>query len=466
MSQTLINGWLVSGAAYLLCFWILRHMGGGKWFALLAATPFFTSPLFIAIQGAGSYLFLFDFAVPFLVWRAFRGLPAIPRGMQAASFLLLFGAGIYPFMVSIGFAMGDRHQVLFMGISLYRLAGTIGLMICATQTPFSRPEQLRRGLPLLLFAVVCGVILGAVILQAFGFDTNSFYNWSETATMVDEKDAGYSVLGLFRASMGIVGMMGIAAALSLRRGVKLTEAIIIVGAVCGIGVILSTTSKTSMFVALGTGAVAAALSLRQISVGKIVTSMVLFASVIFSLYAFFDYLPANVQKTIIGVLQGDETKWGTWYDRQARVDGTLEVLSKHPEIIAGLGLDPRFSGARWAYYHNEYIGIAMHGGIISLSAYMAGLIVLGVMLIKRALVSGDVLPTFAFLVFVGGLVQGYTVGHLVPGIYYGSTVAMFGLAYGFALHPWAVADASMTTTLDPETIIFNQEHSEVTRWSY
>jgi hypothetical protein len=463
MSQTLINGWLVSGVAYLLCIWVLRRLGAGKWFAIIAATPFFTSPLFIAIRGAGSYIFLFDFAVPFLVWRAFRVLPTIPRGVQVASFLLLFGAGIYPLMVSVGFAVGDRHQVLFMGISLYRLAGTIALMICATQTPFSRPELLRRGYPLLLYAVIGGVILGAVVLQASGFDTNSFYNWSETSAMIDEKEAGYSVLGLFRGSMGIVGMMGIAAALSLRRGVRLTETLIIVGAVCGIGVILSTTSKTSLFVALGTGVVAAALSLRQISAGKIMTSIVLLVAVIFSLYAFFDYLPANVQKTIIGVLQGDETKWGTWYDRQARIESTLEVLDRHPEIIAGLGIDPRFSGARWAYYHNEYIGIVMHGGIISFSAYIVGLAILGTMLAKRAILTGDVLPTFAFLVFVGGLVQGYTVGHLVPGIYYGSTVAMFGLAYGLGLHPWAIANSS-TTNPECETIISDHESDEVIRW--
>lgn len=443
MSSVWIGAWIVCVPALVLAYLVFRRCGLARLDSALFATPFFTPPLFIGIAGSGSAIYLFDICVPILLATLINRWSTVELPTRRLTWLLLIGTGIVTFGVTLAWANDERARILYAGASSFRTIGIVAIFALAASTRVdpARWREYAEGAPIAAFSWVCVVICVAMLLQyAQIIHSDVFYKWDESATSSREmRDRGVAAAGLFRGSIGIIGVMGVAAFVSTRGSRGFQELLSIAGAVGGVGMILMTGSKTSFAIALLVVAFTLVRAMKGGGARKLV--YITLAGIVASMatVAYLEKLPERMTRAVFGVAYLEEDSFITLTHRTNRWSESLSLAAERPDIVFGVGLE-RIMGLNQGYYHNEYIGLLMNGGVFSLVPYLLFIALLFKEILSRMSLMRPML-VFAALALVAGLLQGGSVAHLVPGIYFVSTSALFALAYGLGLNRTSEFDA-------------------------
>jgi hypothetical protein len=450
ISSVWVGAWLVCTPALLLAYWVMRRSGVPRLDSALFATPFFTSPLFIGISGGGSAIYLFDLCVPIMLLTVANRWSTFEPSTRRLAGLLLFSTGIVTFGVTLAWANDERARMLYAGASAFRTIGIVSLFALAASTRVdpSRWRAFAEGAPIAAFSWVCIVICGAMLLQ-YGQIVHSdvFYKWDESATSSREmRDRGVSAAGLFRGSIGIIGVMGVAAFVSTRGSRGFQELVSIAGAIGGVGMILMTGSKTSFAIAILIVGFTLIRAMKGGGIRKLV--YIALAGFVASLAtaAYLEKLPERMTRAVFGVVSLDSESLAPLDHRTNRWSEALSLAAERPDIVFGVGLE-RIMGLNLGYYHNEYIGLLMNGGVFAVVPYFLFIILLSRELLSRMSLIRPML-IFAGLSLVAGLLQGMSIAHIVPGIYFVSTASLFALAYGLGLNRAAEYDAVVAEQFD------------------
>jgi hypothetical protein len=428
VSGVWISAWLISLLSAGLACWCARKEGAAWTEAVLFAVAFFPAPLFVAIGGGNSFVYLSDLTVPVMVWLTWRRWRFVPAPARRIALWIVLGAGIIPFLVCAGFA--ERKDLLFAAINLYRLVGAMCLMSVMSSAVLM--QQPKGEHILLAFSLINVVLIMAMLLQGYGImDSNLFYGVSDTA----HEQVRFIAAGLFRGSLGMVGALGIISYLA-RRGTdapfNLSRTIVsVAGAIAGGSIIILSGSKSSL-VAIVLLIGICAFFHRWIRHFWPKTLAFVFLTTTLCV-AYFPKLGDSYLSYTLGTLSLQEDSLQTFTGRQQTWREGFDLISSSPSILIGLPTS-KVEELNTAYYHNEFIGLLMVGGIFSVGAYLIGTWLLGRGLFRNRS-EAQAPRVFAALVWLTGILHAATVNHLTPGILYSCTVSLFAAAYGFGLNP-------------------------------
>jgi hypothetical protein len=422
-----ITAWMISllsAAGALACGW----RAGLRWPELvLLASIFFPAPLCVAIGGSNSFIYAFDLTVPLALWLATARWASVPWTAKKVAACLLAAVGLVPFLVVL--ILAGREQVLYAGISLYRLVGAMAVM-CVMAVAAARVRDGTVGL-LGAIAWMNVVLVVATLLQSQGWiNSNVFYLAGNEGSGEENEATRYITAGLFRGSLGMIGTLGWVAFLAEAeaRGWRRLRAI--VGGAAGGLLIVLCGSKTSLLAAMVTTLTACLLYPRLLRLLWRRLALVLVGlAVVAGVYLY--EMDTNYFNYTLGVLGLADQSLDTFNYRQERWQEAMDLLRQDPQILLGLAT-PFGSDRGMAYFHNEYIALLMGGGIWSAGGYLLGLFLLGKALLRRR---REVHPArlLGGLVFLASVIEGASVNHVVPGIFFGCTVLLTACAYGVGL---------------------------------
>jgi O-antigen ligase len=240
-------------------------------------------------------------------------------------------------------------------------------------------------------------------------------------------------LGLFRGSLGIIGLLAVCAYLAGEKDRGWKHLLSLTGALCGCTVILLSGSKTSLI------AVALVLSLRTLMArsSNAWRMAAILIAVILSLSGNVG-VSRYLSPTLVNFFESQGQKRETLDSRMDVWRACERAVRANPIIALGAPLRrvmpvlPAAYASQGPYlagvYHSEYLSIFMLGGIWNLTIYGLGLWLLG----KEFMAGGFARPQkrFATLVFLGGLLESTTCAHLGPGLFYVCTAPLFATVYG------------------------------------
>jgi hypothetical protein len=437
MMELWITAWIISAVSAAGALWCGRR-SGLSWLETLAfGSIFFPAPLFVALGGGNSFIYAFDLVVPLTLYLTARRWSAVPLVAKKAVFWLVLGVGLVPFIVAV--TLSNRECILYAGISLYRLTGAMAFLCLLSAIA----GELQEGGARLLGAVfwLNMVLVVATLLQSHGWiNSNIFYN-AEPENLSDDRDSlKFITAGLFRGSLGVIGSVGWVAFLSQFEARGWRSVTAGVGGAAGGLLIILCGSKTSLLAAMFStvaGCVLHKRVLKHVWLKLVVTAVAL--ATVAGIYLrqmnedYFGYT--------LGVLKLSDQSFDTFNYRQERWQEALDLIRRDPMVL--IGVSTPFGEERGpAYFHNEYIGVLMSGGLWSAGAYLIGLATLGRGLLRRR---HDVTEARVFggLTLLTAAIQGASVNHIAPGIFFGCTVMMTACAYGVGLgrpSPTAVED--------------------------
>lgn len=434
--NTWLWGWIFSLIMLLIVYFFSRKGGFQVLPSLLLGVIWFPSPLFYAIGGVNSVVYFFDFIVPIALTLGIKNWRYSPVAMKKVSLLLFFSLGFMPIFTAIGYA-SSYVTFLLAFINLYRLTGALSLMVY-----FSSLKERRivnENYIFLGFGLAMITVVVAMVCQGFGHANSNILEsiLSQTTNYEIQQeniDQQFIVLGMFRGSLGILGMVGISIMLSnTSKKFSLTILRFIVG-ICGLLIIILSGSKTSLFCAL-------LLILLNVTTHKIFSknSLIIIAS-IFVLYSSYQYIYDNeftqqyVPPVLYNLITNNEGGLVTISSRLERYEESLDLVTSRPEIFIGFVSPTTYRNisisneVNVAYFHNEYLSVFMLGGIFSFTSYIAALFFLVHSFCKPKV--GNKFSSFSTTVLTGSLIQGLTVAHLQPGILFPITTAILCSIYG------------------------------------
>jgi len=436
MNSVWITAWIVSAVLSAGVWLCARRSGLGRWECLAVAVGFFPSPLFVAMGGSNSFIYAFDFAVPFALFLAARRWAQIPGAARNTALWFIVGVGMVPLLVL--FIMADRLNLLYSAISFYRLVGALALMCVLSAAAAGLGE--RRSWMLASFSWMNLVLLVATVLQSQGWiNSNVFYSVDDSAVWEDRESMRFITAGLFRGSLGIIGTLGWVAFLAQHDVRGRRAGVALAGGVAGAMVIILCGSKTSLFAVLLITMIGCAVFpqiLRHLW-GRLTAMMV---AVAFVATAFLLRTDSDYFAYTLGALGLADDSFGTLSYRQERWGEAMEFIARAPGVLMGVETPFGSDERGLSYFHNEYITMLMGGGIWSAGAYLAGLLVVARASFHRRLGAGNC-QIFAALSLLCGLTQAVTVNHLLPGIFFlcSTTVIACGYGLGFAEKASAVS---------------------------
>ncbi|MBD1840932.1 O-antigen ligase family protein [Coleofasciculus sp. FACHB-64] len=432
--------------------WVLSSlMAGGIFFfskksrltfieSLLLAIAWFPAPLFYAVKGSNSVVYLFDFAVPFALYFAIERWKFVPQNIRVVSGLLFFSAGFMPVFTAIGYA---TQQVTFLLalINMYRLIGAMSLLVYFSAIRPNRP--IKQTWIMTGFVWGCLVIILAMFLQGQEYVNSNVLEAIRAVTdpnyirYENDLNQKFIVLGMFRGSLGILG--GLAVALSITKNPKaeFPPFLRLISGISGILIIFLTGSKTALvsvvfivlLVILSRGSFSSRITALVVS---LITAGAVFF--VFTSSDAFKYIPVGMRDIITSKGSSAETL----DSRIIRYIESFKTLNEHPEILTGFISElPFYSGTRelnLSYFHNEYLSILMLGGIWSITTYVVGLWKMGqLFFFQKNQYLG--FQNFAGLLFIESIVQGLSVAHLQPALLFVTPVAISCCIYGFGSIP-------------------------------
>ncbi len=429
------NAWIFSAICVAWTYNCLTSAAIRKTDALTLASATFFAPLLILIGGSNSFIYVLDIIGPILVLRAWKASAEAPIIRRIAGFLA-FSIGVLPFAETLLFAP-DRERLLMAAINCYRTVVDVSLFALAATLKFNRTQS--RNLPAATVNAIvgtCFVLCAAVILQYLdALNTNIFYSW-ESDQFVSGREgilrARLGVLGLFRGSLGLLAGLGFAAFLATTPNQGRTH----LGATAAAG--------TCFVIAVLVGSKTTLLTIAMVLVYRTGTSTALtvkkllaLAGVVTAILALTwvkpDLIPATHIQRMHNAFTGNMSK------KMDTVKGRLDKwnvahagIEHNPLILAAAGVQPsHYKGHNitLSFYHNEYLSVAMHGGIVSLAFYFMGLHQLYLQMWRS---QSGTLRRFGTTTFIMGLIQGVSVNHLMPGLLFGHTTAVLFLIYGLA----------------------------------
>ncbi len=429
MNSVWITAWIISAVLSAGVWLCARRSGLGRWECLVFAAGFFPSPLFVAMGGSNSFIYAFDFAVPFALFLAARRWAQIPGAARNTALWFIVGIGVVPLLVL--FTMADRLNLLYSAISFYRLVGALALMCVLSAAAAGLGE--RRSWMLAAFSWMNLVLLVATVLQSQGWiNSNVFYSVDDASDWEENDSIRFITAGLFRGSLGIIGTLGWAAFLAQHNFRGLRGVLALAGGVAGALVIILCGSKTSLLTVLFITVSSCVLfpqtlphlwgRLTAMSLALVVGAGVYLLSLDTFYFAY-----------TLGVLGLADDSFGTLSFRQERWGEAMEFIARAPGVLMGVDTPFGSNERGLSYFHNEYITLLMGGGIWSAGAYLAGLLVVARASFHRRLGAGNC-QIFAALSLLCGLTQAVTVNHLLPGIFFlcSTTVIACGYGLGFA----------------------------------
>lgn len=425
-SAILISAVMFGGAWYFA-----TRAGMGYIGKLLFASAFFPAPLFVVIGGSNSFAYLYDFITPLAIAVAARRWACVPPSARSIALLIGGSIGLAPFLASLLLG-GSRTDVMLSGVNLYRLTGAMAALcvFSAARTP----RALDSGQLLNAVAWVNITLFVAMVLQGAGFFNSNYLYASESIDVWGSVADKYVVAGMFRASLGIIGMLGVAALITCMKISFTRTPLIITGGICGVLVIILSGSKTSIFAALGLTAALLLLfpSRRRLMILAVIIGIAVFGAAERFMEFFGD---SAVEKTLNVVLMHEDSL-NTYRDRESRREEALALVEAYPSILIGYGMHVQnISGINMSYWHSEYIMLLIAGGVWTFIGYLAGLYFLAKNLFRNHR-RASLTRIFAVGALVGGLTQGLTAAHIFPGILFISTATAFLCIYGMALNPW------------------------------
>ena len=398
--------------------------------------------LFVAIGGSNSFIYAFDLAVPLILYLTAAHWGQVPLVAKKTAVWLMVGVGLVPLLVCV--TLADRLNVMYASISFCRLAGAMGLM-CVISAVAGELKEGGAGL-LVGFSWANVVLVLATFLQSRGWiESNVFYNAaSESASAVENESMRFIVAGLFRGSLGIIGTLGWVAFLAQYhlRGPRALLAL--AGGAAGALLIVLCGSKTSLLAVLVVtvaGIVLFPQILRHLWGRLAALSLGLVAvSGMYLLNLDTDYFSYT-----FGLFGLSEDSMDTFNYRQERWREALDFAVHDPAVMMGMSTPFGQEDRGLGYFHNEYITLLMGGGVWSEGAYLMGLLLIG-WTAFRGRTGADTGQVFAGLTLLGGLVQGASVNHLVPGIFFVSTTTITACAYGLGFGREARRGTSLAQT--------------------
>jgi hypothetical protein len=427
MTEIWITAWIISALSAggaLLC---ARRSGLGWLESLLVSSVFFPSPLFVALGGGNSFIYAFDLAVPLALFLAVRHWSAVPMTAKKAAFWLGLGAAVIPLGVAVIWT--SRECILYAGINIYRMAGAVAFL-CMMSAAAGRLRA--EGAPLLGAVGWMNVVLVvATFLQSHGWiNSDVFYNGTDTGGAEDREFLKFITAGLFRGSLGIVGTLGWVAFLAQGRARGWRGVSATVGGLAGALLIVLCGSKTSLIALLCVtvmGLVMFPWMLRHLWRRLLAAALglVLVAGV------YLRQVDADYFAYTLGVLGLADGSLDTLNYRQERWQEAVEVLRQEPRVLLGIAT-PFGQDRGMAYFHNEYIGLLMSGGLWSVGPYFLGLFTLGWGLLRRRR-EAHLGQLYGSLVLLASLIQGASVNHVAPGLFFGCTTMLTMIAYGMGL---------------------------------
>lgn len=428
MNSVWINAWVISSLMAGGAVFFARRSGLDWLESVLFSSAFFPAPLLVAISGSNSFIYLFDVVVPVAIYSAWRRWGWVPRRVKTAAVCLLFGAGLVPLLIGAVFA--NKQDLLFSAINFFRLAGALALMCLLSSTENIRAENAVTLLS--AFSWMNVVLLVAMLLQAYNLvNSNVFYRAVPNESSEDHLLWRLIVAGLFRATLGISGTLGLIAYLAQfdAKGLRATFAMI--GAASGVTVILLCGSKTSLVAVVMTSIISLILFPRILRHAWLKLS-VLCSLVLVAVVAYLPRLDQAYLSTTLGVLGLQEDSFQTLAGRQETWKDGLDLIWADPlSLLAGPSSAVEYLNT--AHYHNELVGLLMVGGLWAALPYLVGLWNIGLGLLSGRWCACNI-RIFGALAFCCGLLQAIAVNHLTPGILFSGSVALFSIAYGLGLN--------------------------------
>jgi hypothetical protein len=425
MNSIWITAWIIS-AVIALGVWMCARRGGLAWMeSFILTAGFFPAPLFVAIGGSNSFIYAFDLVVPLALFLAIKRWPRIPRPARRAAVWLAAGVGLAPLVVL--FAMADRLNVMYSAISFYRLVGAIALMCVLSETAVGLDKG--RDWLLAAFSWMNVILVVAALLQSQGWiNSNVFYNAVEDASLEGNESMRFITAGLFRGSLGIIGVLGWVAFLAQYNVGGWRAALALAGGVAGTLQIVLCGSKTSLLAVLFITVAGCALFpqiLRHLwgRLASLSLALVLVGG------AYLLRLDSEYFSYTLGVLGLADESLGTLDYRQQRWKEAMDFVAREPGVLVGAATPFGKEERGLSYFHNEYVTMLMGGGFWSAGAYLVGLLIVATTVFRQRARAGNG-QVFAALTLMSGLIQALTVNHLLPGIFFACTTTIITCGYG------------------------------------
>lgn len=423
-----VLAWLLSGAAST-CVWVLaRRSGLDRPRAWLLAAALFLAPVGLAVTGPNSFVYASDFAVPVFVVMAMAKWRCAPKPARRIAVLLFFALGFLPAISGVTFGR-TSVSVMFALINFWRAMGATSALVVFSSTPMPyRGERIA----ILIPAAPALFIALAMGLQNIGLSTNVLAGAG--AERLRESAIQMAVLGMFRGSIGIVCTFAIAAFLASARSPLVHWVAALVAAMAGTFAVVVIGSKTSLLVALLFAVLAPVVfgkAFRSRSAARNVALFLLIGTVLLYVAPWqTNRLFQNKSATTaLGMFSHEQASLATYEYRTVLWKWSLQQLEFDPLILAGVWTE--LPQPTLGYYHNEYLAVLMNGGVLGLLLYV-GALALAFRALLRARTDSP-LRMFTVLLFLGGLVHGWTVSNLVPAILFPVVTYTSLIALGLAL---------------------------------
>lgn len=397
----------------------------------VCACSLFPSPLFIALGGRSSFVYLFDIAWLASVPHLIRNWHNVDSMVKRIALSIVTGAGLLP-LIGSGLGWDAFEPTLQNAINAYRLGVFVWLLMLVSAAPeVPREGRLR---VLSLTSVFSIVLMCAVLLQLMGIaDSNVFHmevGSDSPGSLLDARlDERVAVMGLFRGAMGIAFtsafIVGLGAVQAQREGGR---ALPLVGAGCAvIGASLIASKTTLAAMAL----VSVLLPLVSVAAGSSAVFLTA-GGVVCALVPWIDRERVDALLLPVLVVLGTSTEGVATFTGRAGIwSATMSTLREDPGRLLGIASRGELEPAV-GVYHNEFLAVLMTGGLLALALYCAALWMMARRLFGNVALGGA-LGAIGALLFIAMCVQAMLVAHLQPNLFFAPALVPLAVVYGMAL---------------------------------
>lgn len=422
MNSSWLPGQLASLAAFLCASYALKVREVFFFDAIVLASIFFISPVAVVFGSANSAAYMFDFFVPYLLWRG----KDISQGIRDESLYIIFfiaaSAGIVPLLTSIGYA-NSRIDFLMAFINAWRLVG--GLIFALLLTYYIKINKINVQ-EIVFFVTLFGLYVTILVqIQAFQIIDFNIYEILRSEDLEDLKlnsgvaDKKYIVLGFFKAAQGIVAVIFSCASLWLiSNGINWRRYFGYFSFISNMVLLAQTGSKTSLvamiFVIVYGAIFSGSGRVRLVCAGGLILSAVWISWVISD--------PSSQEYTnstlyIILTSKGEDLT--TVNDRLDTWGDTLNVFSNNVGFLIGVYFKsiPEFNPG---YFHDEYLSVFALGGVAAIAMYFAAQIWIFILMRERIFKRIGLdrfkfdLSDMALMILISGNIHALSVAHFQP----------------------------------------------------
>lgn len=431
--------WIGSSIVALIVFKSMRAIGLSFAVSTTISVLCFPTPLLTLMNSGNSVLYPFDLAIIYVAY-IFLKYNYRFRFNEFPSTLILISAGLWPFIGSFLYAEGQTDIFINL-INLYRLIGILMLAEIVSKQNLSINFNVILKMILTLTFIYSVLIYlqfsGILSLNLYEIINNTDNADREISELNEIADTRFIILGYFKAQQGILFMMffifgfvsfGIKEGINGKKiflGLNNNIIGILLCLLAGIGLIL-TGSKTTIFAILFVSLLGFLISSDKI---KSLIPFLIFFIIILTLLYFVSIgseVDTVINSTLLNFINSGGSDVETLDSRRLKIDESMLLILSHPNILLGI-YDQIMPDYNISYFHNEYLSVLMLGGGISFIMYLYSIFHIYIKLnLKR---KNGLFSQAIFLIFIGNLIQGYTVAHFQPSIFFIESAGLSILFY-------------------------------------